>query len=75
LATHSNWAHALPASAVTAEALGLFLDYSKSRITEKPVKQRIRLDEESGLRSRIDAMFRSEKINVTEKRAVPENRQ
>jgi glucose-6-phosphate isomerase len=55
---------------MTAEAVGIFLDYSKNRITSETVKLLIELAEESGLRSRIDAMFRGEKINVTEKRAV-----
>jgi glucose-6-phosphate isomerase len=55
---------------LTAEAVGLFLDYSKNRITDKTVELLIKLAEESGLRSRIDAMFRGEKINITEKRAV-----
>src|SRR6202035_2020345 len=55
---------------MTAEAVGLFLDYSKNRITDETVKLLIGLAEESGLRSRIDAMFRGDKINVTEKRAV-----
>jgi glucose-6-phosphate isomerase len=52
------------------EAAGVYLDYSKNRITEETVKLLLQLAEESGLRSRIDAMFRGEKINVTEKRAV-----
>jgi glucose-6-phosphate isomerase len=55
---------------LTAEAAGIFLDYSKNRITDETVKLLIELAEESGLRSRIDAMFRGDKINVTEKRAV-----
>jgi len=55
---------------LTVEALGLFLDYSKNRITGETFNLLIRLAEESGLRERIDAMFRGEKINVTEKRAV-----
>ncbi|HEX3230950.1 MAG TPA: glucose-6-phosphate isomerase [Pyrinomonadaceae bacterium] len=55
---------------LTVEALGLFLDYSKNRITGETLNLLIRLAEESGLRERIDAMFRGEKINVTEKRAV-----
>jgi glucose-6-phosphate isomerase len=49
---------------------GIFLDYSKNRITDETLKLLIELAEESGLRSRIDAMFRGDKINVTEKRAV-----
>ena len=55
---------------MTAEAVGLFLDYSKNRITGRTLKLLIRLAEESGLRSHIEAMFSGEKINVTEKRAV-----
>src|SRR5881296_1863333 len=55
---------------MTAEAVGLFLDYSKNRITGETLKLLIELAEESGLRCRIDAMFRGEKINTTEKRAV-----
>src|ERR1017187_6589107 len=54
----------------TAEADGIYLDYSKNRITDETLKLLLQLAEESGLRSRIDAMFRGEKINVTEKRAV-----
>jgi glucose-6-phosphate isomerase len=55
---------------MTAEAVGIFLDYSKNRITDRTIKLLIQLAEESGLRSNIDAMFRGEKINFTEKRAV-----
>jgi glucose-6-phosphate isomerase len=55
---------------LTVEAEGIFLDYSKNRITDETVKLLLKLAEESGLRSRIDAMFRGDKINVTEKRAV-----
>ena len=55
---------------MTAEAVGLFLDYSKNRITDQTLMFLIRLAEESDLQSRIDATFRGEKINVTEKRAV-----
>ena len=55
---------------MTAEAVGLFLDYSKNRITQETIKLLIELAEESGLQSRIGAMFRGEKINTTEKRAV-----
>src|SRR5271166_882681 len=54
----------------STEALGIFFDYSKNRITEKTLKLLLQLAEESGLRQRIDAMFRGEKINITEKRAV-----
>src|SRR5271165_1371684 len=55
---------------LAVEALGLYLDHSKNRITDETVKLLIKLAEESGLRERIDAMFRGDKINVTEKRAV-----
>jgi glucose-6-phosphate isomerase len=55
---------------MTAEAAGLYLDYSKNRITDKTLKLLVQLAEESGLRERIDAMFRGEKINLTEHRAV-----
>jgi glucose-6-phosphate isomerase len=54
----------------TAEAAGVFLDYSKNRITDETLNLLIQLAEESGLRERIDAMFKGEKINVSEKRAV-----
>jgi glucose-6-phosphate isomerase len=55
---------------LTAEGAGLFLDYSKNRVTAETMGLLVRLAEESGLRSRIDAMFRGDKINVTENRAV-----
>src|SRR5437016_9973197 len=55
---------------MTAEAVGLFLDYSKNRITDETLKLLVQLADESGLRARIDAMFKGEKINVTENRAV-----
>ena len=54
----------------TAEADGIFLDYSKNRITDETLKLLLQLAEESGLRGRIDAMFRGDKINITENRAV-----
>jgi glucose-6-phosphate isomerase len=54
----------------TAEALGIYLDFSKNRITDKTLKLLLELARESGLRERIDAMFRGEKINITENRAV-----
>jgi glucose-6-phosphate isomerase len=53
-----------------AEAIGIYFDYSKHRITDETLKLLLQLAEDSGLRSRIDAMFRGDKINVTEKRAV-----
>jgi glucose-6-phosphate isomerase len=55
---------------LTAEAIGIFLDYSKNRVTDETLKLLVQLAEESGLRERIDAMFRGDKINITEKRAV-----
>src|SRR5271157_5812160 len=55
---------------MNAEAVGIFLDYSKNRITDETIKLLIDLANESGLRERIDAMFKGEKINITEKRAV-----
>src|SRR5262249_16357761 len=55
---------------LTAEAVGIYLDYSKNRITDETLKLLLQLAEESGLRERIDAMFRGEKINTKEKRAV-----
>jgi glucose-6-phosphate isomerase len=55
---------------LTAEATGIYLDYSKNRIAGETLKLLLRLAEESGLRQRIDAMFRGEKINRTENRAV-----
>jgi glucose-6-phosphate isomerase len=55
---------------LTASAAGLFLDYSKNRVTEKTLKLLLQLADESGLRAKIDAMFAGEKINITENRAV-----
>jgi glucose-6-phosphate isomerase len=54
----------------TLESVGLYFDYSKNRITDETLKLLLQLAEESKLRTRIDAMFSGEKINVTEKRAV-----
>jgi glucose-6-phosphate isomerase len=54
----------------SVETNGIFLDYSKNRITDETLKLLVQLAEESGLRTRIDAMFRGEKINITENRAV-----
>jgi glucose-6-phosphate isomerase len=53
-----------------AEAEGIYLDYSKHRITDETLKLLLQLAEESGLKARIDAMFSGDKINITEKRAV-----
>ncbi len=55
---------------LTVDAVGIFLDYSKNRVTDETLKLLLQLAEESGLRGRIDAMFRGEKINITENRAV-----
>ena len=55
---------------MTAEAAGLYLDYSKNRITDETLKLLVQLADESGLRERIDAMFQGDKINSTENRAV-----
>ncbi len=55
---------------MTAGAAGLFLDYSKNRITSETVRLLLKLANESGLKSRIKAMFSGEKINITENRAV-----
>jgi glucose-6-phosphate isomerase len=55
---------------MTTEAIGIYFDYSKHRITDETLNLLFQLAEESGLRVRIDAMFRGDKINVTEKRAV-----
>jgi glucose-6-phosphate isomerase len=52
------------------EAAGLFLDYSKNRITDKTIKLLLQLADQSSLRERIEAMFRGDKINTTENRAV-----
>ncbi len=55
---------------LAVEGVGLYLDYSKNRMTDETLKLLLRLADESGLRARIDAMFSGEKINITEKRAV-----
>ncbi|HSF68101.1 MAG TPA: glucose-6-phosphate isomerase [Nitrospiraceae bacterium] len=55
---------------MTAEATGLFLDYSKNLVTDETLKLLVQLAESSALRARIDEMFRGEKINVTENRAA-----
>jgi glucose-6-phosphate isomerase len=55
---------------MTAEAAGLFLDYSKNRVTDKTLNLLLQLAAESGLKESIEAMFRGEKINITENRAV-----
>jgi glucose-6-phosphate isomerase len=55
---------------LTAEGAGIYLDYSKNRITDETLKLLLELAQESGLRQRMDAMFRGDKINSTENRAV-----
>ncbi|MCU0266610.1 MAG: glucose-6-phosphate isomerase [Actinomycetia bacterium] len=55
---------------LVAEACGLYLDYSKHRITDETVRLLVRLAEEAGLRGAIDAMFAGDRINVTENRSV-----
>src|SRR5262249_29128327 len=55
---------------LTVEAVGLFLDYSKNRVMDETLRLLVQLAQESGLQERRDAMFRGEKINITEKRAV-----
>ena len=55
---------------LAVEAVGLYLDYAKNRITDQTLKLLLQLAEESGLRQRIDAMFRGDRINVSEHRAV-----
>jgi len=54
----------------TAEADGIFLDYSKNRITDETLELLLALAEQSGLQPKIEAMFRGDKINITEDRAV-----
>ena len=53
---------------LTLDAAGLYLDYSKNRITDETIGLLLRLADESGLRERIDAMFRGDRINITEGR-------
>jgi glucose-6-phosphate isomerase len=55
---------------LTAQAAGIYLDYSKNRVTDDTLRLLVRLAEQSGLRERIDAMFDGQKINITEDRAV-----
>src|SRR2546429_5198519 len=52
------------------EAVGIYLDYSKNRVNDETMRLLLELAESAGLRERIDAMFKGEKINVTERRAV-----
>lgn len=55
---------------LTAEAVGIFLDYSKNRVTDETLRLLLALADECGLRQRIDAMFKGDKINITEDRSV-----
>ena len=55
---------------MATEAIGIYLDYSKNRVTDETIRLLVRLAEESELRERIDATFRGEKVNTTENRAV-----
>ena len=64
------WEDSSRADCFTAEGAGLYLDFSKNRITGETVRLLVQLARERGVAERRDAMFRGEKINVTEKRAV-----
>src|SRR6478735_4620147 len=55
---------------LTAEAAGIYLDYSKNRVVDETLALLLRLAEESQLRDRIEGMFRGDKINVSERRSV-----
>ena len=55
---------------LSVEGAGIYLDYSKNRVTDETLRLLLELANAAGLRARIDAMFRGEKINVSEKRAV-----
>src|ERR1700760_1553455 len=55
---------------LTAEGAGLFLDYSKNRVTDETIRLLVELAEQSGLRERTEAMFTGERINVSENRSV-----
>src|SRR5215471_16080063 len=55
---------------LVAEGVGLYLDYSKNRVTDETMSLLLQLARERGVEARRDAMFRGEKINITEKRAV-----
>src|ERR1700727_1511396 len=54
---------------LVVDALGLYLDYSKNRITTETLELLFKLANEAGLKDRLDAMFRGDKINITENRA------
>src|ERR1700755_810997 len=62
--------HSKSGERLVLEAAGLYLDYSKNRVTDETLKLLLQLAEECRLRTRIDAMFSGEKINITENRAV-----
>jgi len=79
ITTTSRFGHASPRAVradpgrgerLVAEAAGIFLDYSKNRITDETLMLLLKLAEKCGLRQSIDAMFRGETINITENRAV-----
>lgn len=55
---------------LSLDAVGVYLDYSKNRVTDETLALLMQLAEESGLRERIDAMFRGDRINVSENRSV-----
>src|SRR6186997_2699127 len=55
---------------MSLEAAGIYLDYSKNRVTDETIQLLLQLAEQAGLRARIDAMFRGDKINASEQRAV-----
>src|SRR5262245_46758190 len=55
---------------LTPEGAGVYLDYSKNRINDETLQLLLQLAEQSGLRARIDAMFRGDRINVSENRSV-----
>ena len=55
---------------LATDAVGIYLDYSKHRVTEETIWLLLALAEDCRLRNRIEAMFRGEKINLTENRAV-----
>jgi len=58
------------AERMTLDAVGIYCDYSKHRVTDETIRLLIDLAQQCGLRARIDAMFRGDKINITEDRAV-----
>jgi len=55
---------------LVAQAAGIYLDYSKNRVTDETLKLLVQLAEQSGLKAKIDAMFSGQKINISENRAV-----